>query len=127
MAPEPSDLIQSVSRALRVLEQVTQADRPPTVKVLARRCGLNLSTTYHLVRTLSYEGYLVRQADHTYVVGPKGGERVHEVVGSFRRPPAAPAVVRHLATVSGHTAYLARIAADRMVIVDVVEGPGSPW
>jgi DNA-binding IclR family transcriptional regulator len=123
----PTDLIRSVSRALRVLEQVTQAERPPTVKVIARRCGLNLSTTYHLVRTLSYEGYLVRQPDHTYVVGPKIAERFHELVGSFGRPPAATAVLRHLATACGHTAYLARLTADRVVIVDVVEGPGSPW
>ena len=53
---EPTDLIRSVSRALRVLEQVTQAERPLTVKVIARRCGLNLSTTYHLVRTLAAWG-----------------------------------------------------------------------
>jgi DNA-binding IclR family transcriptional regulator len=110
-----------------VLEQVTQAERPLTVKVIARRCGLNLSTAYHLVRTLSYEGYLVRQPDHTYAVGPEVAERFHELVGSFGRPPAAGAVLRHLAVAGGHTAYLARLTADRMVIVDVVEGPRSPW
>jgi DNA-binding IclR family transcriptional regulator len=75
-------LIQSVSRALRVLEQVAQADHPLPVKVVARRCGLNLSTAYHLVRTLCYEGYLVREADGSYAVGQ-------------------------------HTAYLARMTADR--------------
>ena len=127
MKSEPTDLIQSVSRALRVLEQVTQADHPMPVKAIARRCGLNLSTTYHLMRTLCYEGYLVRQADGSYTVGPQVAERFHELVGSFQRPPSATSVLRHLAVSCGHTAYLARVSADRMVIVDLVEGPGSPW
>jgi DNA-binding IclR family transcriptional regulator len=127
MRSEPTDLIQSVSRALRVLEQVAQAERPLPVKVIARRCGLNLSTAYHLIRTLCYEGYLIRQADGTYALGSELAERFHELVGSFQRPPSAAAVLRHLAAAGGHTGYLARVSADRMVIVDVVEGPRSPW
>jgi DNA-binding IclR family transcriptional regulator len=127
MRPEPTDLIQSVSRALRVLEQVTQADRPLPVKVIARRCGLNLATAYHLVRTLCYEGYLVRHPGGSYTAGPEVAGRFHELVSSFQRPPAAVPVLRHLAAVSGHSAYLGRIAGDRMIITDVVEGPGSPW
>jgi DNA-binding IclR family transcriptional regulator len=127
MRPEPTDLIQSVSRALRVLEQVTQADRPLPVKVIARRSGINLATAYHLVRTLCYEGYLVRLPDGSYAAGNEVAERFHELVSSFRRPPAAAAVLRHLSAVSGHSAYLGRIADDRMIITDVVEGPNSPW
>ncbi len=124
---EPTDLIQSVSRALRILEQVTQADRPLPVKVVARKCGLNLSTTYHLVRTLCYEGYLVRHPDGTYMAGPQVAGRFHELVGSFQRPPSAIAVLRHLAAACGHSAYLARIAGNRMIITEVAEGPRSPW
>jgi DNA-binding IclR family transcriptional regulator len=127
MRSEPTDLIQSVSRALRVLEQVTQADHPMPVKAVARRCGLNLSTAYHLMRTLCYEGYLTRQPDGSYAAGPQVAERFHELVGHFKRPPSATAVLRHLAAECGHTAYLARVSAGRVVIVDVVEGPGSPW
>jgi DNA-binding IclR family transcriptional regulator len=124
---EPTDLIRSVSRALRVLEQVAQAEHPLPVKVIARRCGLNLSTAYHLIRTLCYEGYLIRQADGRYVIGSKLAERFHELVDSFQRPPSAAAVLQHLVAASEHSAYLARIAADRVVIVEVVEGRHSPW
>lgn len=124
---EPSDLIRSVSRALRVLEVVARADRPLPVKVIARRCGLNLSTSYHLVRTLCYEGYLHRRPDGDYLVGSKVAERFHEMLEAFERPPHASAVLRHLAAVSGHTAYLAHLADGRLVVVDVAEGPRSPW
>lgn len=127
MGSRPTDLIQSVSRALRILEQVTQADRPLPAKALARRCGLNLSTTYHLVRTLCYEGYLVRQADGSYAAGPEVAGRFHELVGSFQRPPSAAAVLQHLAAGCQHSAFLARVDADRMIVVGVAEGPRSPW
>jgi len=53
---EPGDLIRSVSRALRIIEEVSSSPRPLPVKVIARRCELHLSTAYHLVRTLCYEG-----------------------------------------------------------------------
>ena len=62
---EPSDLIRSVSRALRVLEAVGQSPRGLTVKQVARRCELTVATTYHLVRTLAYEGYVIRREDGT--------------------------------------------------------------
>ncbi|SDM19516.1 IclR family transcriptional regulator [Nonomuraea jiangxiensis] len=123
----PSDLIRSVSRALRVLEEVARADRPLPVKVIARRCGLNLSTSYHLVRTLCYEGYLHRRPDGDYLLGSQVAERYHEMLKAFQRPPRAATVLRHLAEASGHTAYLAQLADGRLVVVDVAEGPRSPW
>ncbi|MFC5835185.1 IclR family transcriptional regulator [Nonomuraea insulae] len=124
---QPSDLIRSVSRALRVLEEVARADRPLSVKVIARRCGLNLSTSYHLVRTLCYEGYLHRRPDGDYLLGSQVAERFHEMLDSFDRPPRVSEVLRHLAAVSGHTAYLAQLSDGRLMVVDVVEGPHSPW
>ena len=55
----PDDFVQSVGRAMRVLEVVGRYPGLP-VKAIARHCDLNVSTSYHLVRTLAYEGYLVR-------------------------------------------------------------------
>ncbi|GAA3698919.1 IclR family transcriptional regulator C-terminal domain-containing protein [Nonomuraea antimicrobica] len=123
----PSDLIRSVSRALRVLEEVSRAGRPLSVKVIARRCELNLSTSYHLVRTLCYEGYLHRRPDGDYLPGPQVAARFHEMAEAFERPPEAAAVLRQLAAESGHTAYLAQLADSRLLVLDVAEGPRSPW
>ncbi len=124
---QPTDLIQSVSRALRIIEQVAASPCPLPVKVIARRSELKLATTYHLIRTLCYEGYLIRHPGGGYVVGTKLAERFHEVIGSFGRPPHSKAVIRHLADVTGHTAYLASISAGRLLIVDLAEGGHSPW
>ena len=77
---EPADLIRSVSRALRVLESVGATPRGLTVKQIARRCELTVATTYHLVRTLAYEGYVVRRDDGTYGVGLEVSDRYRELV-----------------------------------------------
>lgn len=124
---EPVDLIRSVSRALRIMEEVSASPRPLAVKVIARRCQLHLSTAYHLVRTLCYEGYLVRLPDGGYVAGSEVAERFHDLMNSLRRPPRSRPVLQHLADTTGHTAYLAGISAGRLVIADMAEGGRSPW
>jgi DNA-binding IclR family transcriptional regulator len=86
----PSDRIQSVSRALRVLEAVCDAPAGVAAKVVARRCGLSLSTTYHLLRTLAYEGYLTRLPSGDYSVGPQVADRFRDLVGQFARSSATP-------------------------------------
>nr|WP_173861504.1 helix-turn-helix domain-containing protein [Streptomyces aureus] len=54
-------LIGSVQRALRLLEAVSSHAEGAPAKQLARETGLPLPTTYHLLRTLTHEGYLVRE------------------------------------------------------------------
>lgn len=129
MVPEPKrpdDLVQSVARAFRVLEVVTRSPGLP-VKAIARRSHLNLSTTYHLVRTLAYEGYVIRLKDGTYDVGEQVSQRFYEQLGSLGRGSDTREVLRHLAQSSGYSAYLGRISAGRVVVVDYAEAPGSPY
>jgi DNA-binding IclR family transcriptional regulator len=122
----PEDLVQSVSRALHVLEVVTACPGLP-VKAIARRAGLNLSTTYHLVRTLAYEGYVRRLPDGCYDVGAELPRRFHDVVSALGRPPRSRDVLAHLAQGTGLSAYLGRLSGAGIVVAEVVEGPGSPY
>lgn len=61
-------LIGSVQRALRLLESVGSHRNGAPAKQLAREAGLPLATTYHLLRTLTYEGYL-RRENGVFVLG----------------------------------------------------------
>jgi DNA-binding IclR family transcriptional regulator len=124
---EPSDLIRSVSRALRVLEAVGASPKGLTVKQIARRCELTVATTYHLVRTLAYEGYVTRREDGTYVVGMEISDRFRELVVAFRGPVGVVDVLRKAALDSGYSHYLARFISGRIVITAVAEGPRSPY
>jgi DNA-binding IclR family transcriptional regulator len=75
-ARQPTGLIGSAARALRVLEVVAAAGDPITAKAVARRTGYKLSTTYHLLNTLAHEGYLIR-------VGHGRGFRIGSKIGNL--------------------------------------------
>ena len=124
---EPADLIRSVSRALRVLESVGATPRGLTVKQIARRCDLTVATTYHLVRTLAYEGYLVRRDDGTYGVGLEVSDRYRELVGAFRAPASVSERLRKAAQDTGYSHYLGRFINGRVALTAVAEGPRSPY
>ena len=122
----PEDFVQSVGRAVRVLEVVGQHPGLP-VKAIARHCSLNISTSYHLVRTLAYEGYLVRLPNGTYVIGEAVARRFHDLVTTLERPPQAAEVVRHLSERVGLSAYLGVLKDERVTVVEVAEQAGSPY
>ena len=124
---EPSDLIRSVSRALRVLESVGRAPRGLTVKQIARRCELTVATTYHLVRTLAYEGYVIRREDGTYIVGLEIADRYRELVSAFRGPPAVGEALRRAAVDTGYSHYLGRFVGGRIAVTASADGARSPY
>ena len=118
--------MQSVGRAARLLEVVGREPGLP-VKAIARKCDLNISTCYHLVRTLAYEGYLVRVPNGTYVIGEAVARRFHDLVTSFQRPPEAAVVLRHLSERVGLSSYLGLLQDERVTVVEVAEASGSPY
>lgn len=122
----PSDLIQSVSRALRILEVVGAAPGGVSPKAVARRCQLRLPTAYHLMRTLGYEGYLSRLPSGDYVLGLEIADRFRDLMSALARPPQVDAVLRRIAETTGQSAYLARFVDGRVAIAHVVEAPHSP-
>jgi DNA-binding IclR family transcriptional regulator len=124
---EPADLIRSVSRALRVLEAVGATPRGLTVKQIARRCELTVATTYHLVRTLAYEGYVVRRDDGTYGVGLEISDRFRELVDAFKAPETVLGRLRRASQDTGYSYFLGGFIAGRVALTTVVEGPRSPY
>ncbi|MEJ3748323.1 IclR family transcriptional regulator C-terminal domain-containing protein [Actinomycetes bacterium KLBMP 9797] len=124
---EPSDLIRSVSRALRVLEAVGRAPKGLTVKQIARRCELTVATTYHLVRTLAYEGYVIRREDGTYIVGLEIADRYRELVAAFRGPLSVADSLRRAAAETGYSHYVGRFVGGRVAITAAAEGLRSPY
>jgi DNA-binding IclR family transcriptional regulator len=123
---QPSDLIRSVSRALRVLETVGGSPDGMLVKQIAHACGLSLATTYHLVRTLEYEGYLIRLDSGRYLVGLAISDRFRDLAAAFRAPDTVEECLRRLAEDTGHSYFLARFVQGRVAVTAVTEGPRTP-
>jgi DNA-binding IclR family transcriptional regulator len=124
---EPSDLIRSVSRALRVLEAVGQSPRGLTVKQIARRCELTTATTYHIIRTLAYEGYVARREDGTYIVGLEISDRFRELAATFRGPTSVNDALRGAASETGYSHFLGTFIGGQIVLASVSEGRHTPY
>jgi DNA-binding IclR family transcriptional regulator len=122
----PKDIVQSVSRALRLMD-IIGSEPGLTVKQVARRLDLNPTTAYHLVRTLVYEGYLIRDDLGNYQMGPAVSDRYRDLVRALRGPASVPLALRRAVAESGYSHYLARFVGGRVCVTAVAEGPHSPW
>ncbi len=118
-------LIQSVQRALRLLEMVAEFDGRAQAKELARAAGFTLPTTYHLLRTMTHEGYLQRLDDGGYVLG-------HRLDVVLRHGRAARAVAQARPALEwlrdelNSAVYLARYEDGEVVILDIVDSAKAP-
>jgi IclR family acetate operon transcriptional repressor len=115
----PSDRIQALARGLQILEYVHAAGRPVGVKEIAAGVDLHLATTYHLVNTLLYDGYLVRNGSRLLKPGrlPGSAERSGAVGVQRALGRAAYAVA--------DVAVLARLAGAETRVTAAAEVPGA--
>ncbi|WP_371480326.1 IclR family transcriptional regulator [Kitasatospora sp. NBC_00315] len=117
-------LIASVQRALRLLEAVGEFLQGATAKQLARAAGLPLGTTYHLLRTLTHEGYL-RRADGRFFYGDsvEGISRADEAQSGRTDLRAR---MEQLRDELGAAVYLAVYEEGEVRVVDVAAGANQP-
>ncbi|MEV6198472.1 helix-turn-helix domain-containing protein [Streptomyces sp. NPDC051771] len=117
-------LIGSVQRALRLLEAVaSHADGAPA-KQLARETNLPLPTTYHLLRTLTHEGYLLRDKGAFYL-----GEAAARLAGGGdvqNRRIKIEDSLAHWRDEIGVPVYFAIYRDGEIELVSVADTPNSP-
>jgi len=124
MSDRPT-LIQSVQRALRIIEVVAEHDGRARAKEVARATGLPLATTYHLLRTCTHEGWLQRVDDGSYVLG----HRIDVVrsQGTVARGIAhARPAMEWLRDALCGAVYLARYVDGEIVVDEIVDSPRAP-
>ena len=119
---EPT-LIGSVQRALRLLEAVAASEKAASAKSLARMLGLPLPTTYHLLRTLVFEGYL-RKADDGYLLGSSPFDAQDSTVQP--QLPRVRPVLRSLRDQLEGATYLSLYKNGEIRLLDIAESPGAP-
>jgi DNA-binding IclR family transcriptional regulator len=117
-------LLQSVERAMAVLDHIAAAPGPLPAKEISRSLGLALPTTYHLLATLVTGGYLVHLAEeHAYALG----HHVDDLARGLRRQIAVPAEVERVTAVvhrQAHAAaYYAALRDAEMIVAHVAECP----
>ncbi|MFJ2646003.1 IclR family transcriptional regulator [Streptomyces sp. NPDC087420] len=121
--PAPT-LIGSVRRALRLLEAAASHPDGAPAKQLAREAGLPLPTAYHLLRTLTHEGYLRRESG-VFVLGDAAQRLVRGEGLQNRRSKITDAIGRWRDTI-GVPVYFAVYHEGEIDLVSVADSPARP-
>ena len=112
--------VQSVHRALDVLEALAAAGGTAALGDLAAACGLPAPTLHRLAATLADRGYLRQTPDRRYSLGsrlvPLGAD-AHALLGARALP-----VLQALAELTGESANLAVLTQGRAEYVAQVPG-----
>ena len=69
--PTAAPASQTLSRGIRILEELADARVPLAVDDLARRLGVHRSIAYRLLRTLDDHGLVMRETDGRYALGAR--------------------------------------------------------
>ncbi|WP_213992939.1 IclR family transcriptional regulator [Sodalis sp. dw_96] len=111
-------LIQSLSRALDILEILANRPGPLRLQEIAVGCGLNSSTCHHLLNTLVYRGYVHRQDDNrTYQLGSRLLELAQGNSGSFDLVTESLPELRRLSHAMDETVLLAAFSGSNLTIM----------
>ena len=116
--------VKAVVKATSLLLRIADAPEGLAVADAAREVGIPLNTAYHLVNTLLTEGFLSRDANRRYRIGP----RVASLAVAYARIGPADrllAAVRDLADTTGETAYLSGWRDGEVVALATIEGSSA--
>ena len=115
-----SSTVQSVERAIDVLEMLADAGGPVGLSALSASTGLPLPTIHRLVRTLAGRGYVRQERSREYALGPRLvrlGDTASRLVGTWARP-----LLAGLVDELGESANLALLEGSQIVYVAQAHG-----
>ena len=113
----------ALGRALEVLEALARRRDGATLSALSQRLGSPKSSLLYLLRPMTRLGYLVRNPDGRYRLGPAAFTLAMAALSNRELPELARPFLEDLVAKSGETALLATMAGDAeaAVYIDKVE------
>jgi len=120
-SPSVNSRIQSIDRAVELLEAIAGAPEPQTAPALADACGLNRSTAWRILATLEHHGLVERDPDSNrynlgFAVLKLAAAAGHEPLVRLAHP-----VLRRLADATGETVNVAVARRLELVYADQVQ------
>ena len=114
--------IQSVERALSLLELLAEATDGVRLNDISSTLGLNVSTCHHLLSTLMDQNYVAQSGkDRAYFLGNKVLELSRSRMRQFNLADAAMDELRGLNKRTGETVHLAVLQGDQLVTIAVLD------
>jgi DNA-binding IclR family transcriptional regulator len=117
--------VQSLERALDILECFSFQNREQTLSELAQKSGLNITTAKRLISNLTERGYLKQNKDKRYHLGLKIFELGGIVYSSFDLRKIALDPMNYLQQKTGATVLLGKKMGHQLVYIDKREGLGE--
>ena len=119
--------LQSVGRALRVLETIATSSDGLTAKQIAAELDLALPTTYHLLHALIDAGHVVHLSDqHVYGLGYMARYLGQALSRQLAVPPGVATAIRALHQHADAAAYYAVYRDTEVVIAHVEDSERRP-
>jgi DNA-binding IclR family transcriptional regulator len=116
-----SGQIQSVARALAILDAIA-ASKTMRAQEVASELGLNLTTTVHILNTLTDGGYLAKHGRAYTLSTEKVLALYSQVQADVRPSPAVLAALNRVTQETGESGYVSCWTGDDVMIVAVAEG-----
>jgi len=113
--------VQSLTRALDLLDHLADAGGRATLSELAAASGLPVASVHRLLATLVAQGHVRREAGRRYALGPRL-VRLGDVAGHVLGEGVGP-VLRELVATTGESANLAGLDGDAAVYLAQAASP----
>ncbi|AJI22663.1 MULTISPECIES: IclR family transcriptional regulator [Priestia] len=117
-------IIQSVDRALRILDLFDEHTTELKITDISDQIGLHKSTVHSLLKTLQQRGYIHQNLENgKYGLGMKLFERGNYVIQSLDIRQLAKKYLMDLSAKTGQTTHLVILDGKEGTYIDKVEGP----
>ena len=114
--------VQSVDRALTLLELLARSSGGTPLTELAANAGLNISTCHHLLATLVKWGYVAKVPGRRYALGARGLHLGQAFLKQVDLPRRAQPMIEKISAETGETTHLAVLQGDAIITLLRREG-----
>jgi IclR family acetate operon transcriptional repressor len=114
--------VQSVDRALTLLELLARSTEGTPLTELAAGAGLNISTCHHLLATLVKWGYVAKVSGRRYALGGRGLHLGQAFLKQVDLPRRAQPHIEQIGAQTGETVHLAVLQGDSIITLLRREG-----
>lgn len=118
--------VQSIERALDIIEVIAVSPRGKTLTEVAKAVDLHKSTAHRLLSTLQARGYVKRSDDGVYRVGLKLVEAVSFHINNLELQTEARPFIAKITATLGLTAHLGVLDEDKVVYIEKMDTISNP-
>ena len=113
--------VQSVAKALRLLDLLMEAHQPLTLAALSEQTGWPKSTIHGLLSTMRESAVVDQQSDGRYCLGVRLFEYGCAVGASWSVSDLAKPHLQHLASVTGQSVFLSMLNRSEVITIEQVQ------